>query len=61
MAMTTQPHPAPSFKEEYSYTCIAPVSLRGLFWGELYCTLESGSVNLKMEAPCLFETSGKSL
>jgi len=30
------PHLAPRLKIEYSYASIPPLSLRGLFWGEIY-------------------------
>ena len=31
VALTTHPHPAPRFKEEYSYTSTPPLGLLGLF------------------------------
>jgi hypothetical protein len=37
--LTTHPHLAPRLKKEYSYTCIPPLGLLGLFWGELYLYL----------------------
>jgi len=30
------PHLLPGFKKEYSYTSTPTMSLRGLYWGELY-------------------------
>jgi hypothetical protein len=36
MALSTYPHLALRLREEYSYTSIHRLGLRGLFWGELY-------------------------
>ena len=59
-------HPPPSSTkfqgrvQLYLYSTCEPL-WPVLGWTLLYCTLESGSVNLKMEAPCSFEKSGKPL
>jgi len=39
MVLTTNPHPAPRLKKEYSYTSTPSLCLRGLSKGELYLIL----------------------
>jgi len=38
MALTTNSHPAPRLKKEYSYTATPRMRLQGLFYSQVYLT-----------------------